>query len=301
MGAPYYAGGMRRLVPLAAWSCIAISGCGRPAEAPRDASTVDAAESDANIDDAERADAATMDTATEDAGTEDAADANVSMDAMDAEVPLDGAMDASDAPSDAPPLDAPLEDAGPVDGAIVRTADPPTHPLAVPIAPFTECAVTTATDVISGAEHLVPCAPIAYPFLPPSSGPHYGSWAAFHTYAAPVPWGYLVHAMEHGAVILAYHCAADVDCDPVRTEFAAIITDRGLDPVCRAEDTPQRIIVVPDPTLAVPIAAVAWRNVYTATCLDPVSLRAFVEAHYAMSPENFCFPGVDLSATSWCP
>ena len=156
-------------------------------------------------------------------------------------------------------------------------------------------------DTISGAEHRTPCSDVAYPFYPPSSGPHFSQWASFNTYSAPVPWGFLVHSMEHGAVVLAYNCSVASDCDAVRAEFASIIADRGLDPLCRDEDWASRIIVVPDPTLTVPIAAVAWRNVYRATCLDPVSLRAFVNAHYAMASENLCVPGVDLSAGVWCP
>ena len=110
-----------------------------------------------------------------------------------------------------------------------------------------------------------------------------------------------MHSLEHGAVILLYNCATATDCDAVRAEFASIITDHGLDPLCRDEDWSSRIIVVPDPTLSVPIAAVAWRNVYQATCLDSPSLRSFVDAHYGMATESLCLPGVDFSASAWCP
>ena len=41
-----------------------------------------------------------------------------------------------------------------------------------------------------------------YDSNPPSSGPHYPIWADFKEYATPVPDGYLVHAEEHGAVLL---------------------------------------------------------------------------------------------------
>ncbi len=278
---------------------LALGACaGSPAEAPdafeEDAATVDGGGApDATTPDAandvdaaiERDAAIELDAGDVDAGDVDAGDVDAEADASE--------PDAGDAASP--------EDVGPVDGGILRTDDPPSHPAASPIAPFATCTVTTASDLIEGAEHRVPCDPIDYPFHPPSSGPHYSEWAAFQTYTAPVPWGFLVHAMEHGAVILAYHCANDTDCDPVRAEYAALAAARGLDDVCRDEDTPQRIIVVPDPMLTVPIAATAWGHVYTATCLDPPSLRAFVDAHYSMSPENFCFPGVDLSATGWCP
>jgi hypothetical protein len=185
----------------------------------------------------------------------------------------------------------------------VRTTDPPLHPTATPIAPFTECAVTLSTDTIEGADHRTPCEDIPWPYRPPSAGPHYYIWASFGTYTEPVPWGYLVHDLEHGAMVFAYHCENDADCDPVRAELAQIIADYGVDPVCRMETTATRFIVVPDPTLPVPIAAVAWRNLYEATCLDDASLRAFVTAHYGMGSESLCASGLDAppDGGSWCP
>src|SRR5204862_402530 len=83
--------------------------------------------------------------------------------------------------------------------------------------------VDAFTDTIEGAEHRNPCEEIPYPAHPPSAGPHYYIWASFLTYASPVPWPFLVHSLEHGAVVLAYHCENDADCDAVRTEFASII------------------------------------------------------------------------------
>ena len=268
----------------------------------------DASEPDASAPvDAFAADAAHIDAATHDAPDAVVEMLDAALDMPDASEP-DAGMDASfdaavllDAPSlDAPP-DARPSDAGPADAAITRVNDSVTTPAATPIPPFATCTVTTSTDTISGAEHRTPCTDIAYPFYPPSAGPHFSQWASFNTYSAPIPWGFLVHSLEHGAVILLYNCASATDCDAVRAEFASIITDHGLDPLCRDEDWSSRIIVVPDPTLSVPIAAVAWRNVYQATCLDSPSLRSFVDAHYGMATESLCLPGVDFSASAWCP
>jgi|GEM_PF-903549 len=258
----------------------------------------DASEPDASV---------LVDASNEDAAQADAADADAAIEMLDAalESPDTAMMEAGvDASFDAAVLldaDARATDAGPVDAAITRVNDSVTNPPATPIPPFATCTVTTSVDTISGAEHRTPCTDIAYPFYPPSAGPHFSQWASFNTYSAPIPWGFLVHSLEHGALVLLYNCATATDCDAVRAEFASIITDRGVDPICRDEDWSSRIIVVPDPTLSVPIAAVAWRNVYQATCLDSASLRAFVDAHYGMASESVCFPGVDFSASTWCP
>lgn len=284
---------MSRLVTLLCCLASLALGCGQATVPPgvvHDAA-VDATTRDAGHD-------AGLDASTGDAGNDAGLDAELEdaapgLDA-DLDADLDGAMDADAA--------APSTDAGPVDAAIARTSEPPTHPSAAPIAPFTECTVTISSDTIEGAEHRLPCSPIDYPYEPPSGGPHYSEWAAFGTYTSPVPWGFLVHDLEHGAVILAYHCENDADCDPVRAEFDAIIADMGIDPVCRLEDVATRFIVVPDPTLPVPIAAIAWLHVYEATCLDDASLRAFVAAHYGMATEALCVPGISApDGGTWCP
>ena len=182
----------------------------------------------------------------------------------------------------------------------LRMNETTTHPAAPPLAPFDACTVFTAHEPAAGADHRTPCSVIDYPFLPPSGGPHYSSWASFLAYDAPVPWGFLVHSLEHGAVVLAYDPGI-VEADAVRAVFEEIATAQGIDDRCRDEAWPNRIIIVPDPELDWPIAVRAWEQVYDATCLDRPSIEAFIAAHYAQAPENFCFAGVDLSSTGWCP
>lgn len=169
-------------------------------------------------------------------------------------------------------------------------------PDAAPIAPFDTCTVTTYRVPAASAGHVAPCSALDYPELPPSGGDHYGQWAAFGVYDAPVPWGFLVHSMEHGGVVLAHSCEGA--CPEVEAEFAAVAAEHD-DPLCRG-DAPNRIIIAPA-DLDHPVVAVAWEHVYVATCLDPPSLRAFVEAHYGDAPEDLCAQGIDLSADGWCP
>jgi hypothetical protein len=173
----------------------------------------------------------------------------------------------------------------PVDG-LVDAVD--TFPDAEPIAPESECVVTTARDPNDDNAHITPCSETDYIPHPPAGGAHYGQWADFATYADPVPWGFLVHSLEHGAVVLAYSCD---DCPEVVAAFESIRADTD-DPSCREHPNGNRIIVMRDPSIDVPIAAVAWGHVYRATCLDMESLQAFVDAHYARAPENLCIAGV---------
>jgi hypothetical protein len=154
-----------------------------------------------------------------------------------------------------------------------------THPEATPIAPATECTVETARAARTTAGHTDEvCAEVTYETVPPAWGEHYGVWADFEEYDAPVPWGFLVHSMEHGALVLAYACGDS--CPEVLAAFRAI----------KAETRDGRCE-----------AAAGWGHVYRATCLDEASLRAFAADAYAAGPENFCSAGSDRSASGWCP
>lgn len=182
------------------------------------------------------------------------------------------------------------------DGGSVVTNVVITHPDRPPIAPATECTVETADAVSTPAGHTgAVCDPVEYATIPPAWGDHYPAWADFLEYDAPVPWGFLVHSMEHGALVLAYSCGDA--CPEVLAAFRAIKAER-RDARCAGELN--RVIIVPQPDLDVPIAAAGWGTIYRATCLDEESLRAFADRAYAAGPENFCSAGRDLSATGWC-
>lgn len=186
--------------------------------------------------------------------------------------------------------------ASPVPGE--RLDETTDHPSAPPIAPFDECTVVTYREPAISRDHLEVCSPVEYPSHPPAGGDHYAVWAAYGTYDAPVPWGFLVHSMEHGGVVLAHHC--DGGCPEVLDAYAQLIDARD-DPGCRDLTPMNRFVVAPDPGLEWPIAVVAWEHVYLATCLDVPSLTAFVDAHYDHGPEALCAPGFDGSADAWCP
>ena len=139
--------------------------------------------------------------------------------------------------------------------------------------------------------HVPACSPVVYTTNPPTSGPHYPSWAAFKWYSAPVPRGYLVHSLEHGAVVISYHCEGG--CESELATLAAFLDARPADPLCVAP-LKSRVIVVPDPALDVRFAAAAWGALLRADCLDTAALGAFLDTYYAKAPENFCFDGVDV-------
>jgi hypothetical protein len=152
------------------------------------------------------------------------------------------------------------------------------------------CNVRLESPPLMTTVHIPHFAPVVYNSNPPSSGPHYTTWANYQEYADPVDDRYLVHSLEHGAVLFLYKCE-DAGCpeivDALRAVRDAIPSDPLCDPSIRV-----RIIIAPRPANDVTIAAAAWGQTYRADCVDAASLAKFVADHYAMAPENFCDPGV---------
>lgn len=164
--------------------------------------------------------------------------------------------------------------------------------------PTPDCTVTTedaADDTVR--DHIDVCANVTYPHNPPMTGKHYPIWADYVVFDKPVPWGFLVHSLEHGAVVLAYN----TDDPAVPAALKDIYDTYTVDVLCATLGRRARLVVVPDPELDVTVAASAWGSHYKATCYDEASLRAFIDAHYGKAPEQTCAGGENLSASGWCP
>jgi hypothetical protein len=153
------------------------------------------------------------------------------------------------------------------------------------------CNVRVAAVPIVDGTHVADGTAIAYSSNPPSSGSHYGTWANFQELTHPVDDGYLVHSMEHGAVLLLYKCAAaGAACDALVSSLRAVRDSIPTDPLCDAAIR-VRVILAPRAANDVAVAAAAWGNTYRADCVDAASLASFINDHYAKAPENFCAAG----------
>ena len=182
------------------------------------------------------------------------------------------------APADSAALDGPSDD-----GAPARDAGDDAR----------ACATTVAGSPLAAGAHVAQCTPITYATNPPTSGPHYPLWARFKAYADRVPRGFWVHAMEHGAVVVTYNCPGGCAADVAA--LVAYLDARPADPLCTAP-VRNRFIVTPDPLLDTTFAASAWGWSLRSDCFDLPALGAFIDAHYAQAPENFCSDGFDPTA-----
>jgi hypothetical protein len=152
------------------------------------------------------------------------------------------------------------------------------------------CDVFIDNPALLAAAHVPIDTAVDYNFNPPTSGPHYPTWAAFTEYAKPVDRRYYVHNMEHGGVVLLYRGNDNTGSTDVQQAFREIREGLPADPSCQPQ-TRVRVLVTPDPLLDVPIAAAAWGWTYRAQCIHKASLEEFVRAHYRQGPEDICVDG----------
>ena len=156
------------------------------------------------------------------------------------------------------------------------------------------CAAVIESHPEEGFTHIPCTSPTTYLTDPPSSGNHYPIWAAYQTYDAPIPWGNLVHNLEHGAIDIVYNCPAG--CADEVAQVQAWINALPPDPTCGTN----RIILAPDPTLDVRFAASAWTWTLRADCFDATAFTQFFNDHYGRGRELVCAGGPSTLA-GLCP
>jgi Protein of unknown function (DUF3105) len=149
-----------------------------------------------------------------------------------------------------------------------------------------------------GQTHVESCSPVSYPDNPPAGGNHYPVWAAFQSFSFPVPRGFWVHDLEHGAVVYSYNCP-DGCADEVEV-VTALIQSLPADPGCDAQ-TPRRVVLTPDPLLDVRWGLSAWGHTERADCVDPALFVQFYSNHIGLGPEQLCSPGSDFGGAPPCP
>lgn len=160
--------------------------------------------------------------------------------------------------------------------------------------PFGKCNAMRATHDVTSESHVEECSELPDD-KPPYGGSHYPVWAAYQAYDFPIAPGYLIHSMEHGAVIFYYNCPSG--CSDEVLQAKALIEQQPTDPLCADTGAERRAILVPDPTLDVPWAASAWGYTLRADCFDAEQFARFYSEHYAKSPENICAAGTVFTSS----
>jgi len=117
------------------------------------------------------------------------------------------------------------------------------------------------TIEVASADHTEE--PVDYPTAPPVGGPHDPMWLTCRVYDEPVRNESAVHALEHGAVWIAYSPDLDAsDVGRIEDEFG------------RSSE----VIVSPYPGLDHPVSVVSWGRLLEMDSVDLGTIDQFVRA-----------------------
>lgn len=164
-----------------------------------------------------------------------------------------------------------------------------------------DCKAPAATqyDIDPSEVHAPNCSPLSFSHYPPTSGTHYPAWADFRAFKFVVNPGYYVHSLEHGAIVFLVNCKKQGDCDADFARLQGIADAAPQDSLCEA-GTRNRIVIAEDTAIGSRFAALAWGWSLESDCIDSVAFAAFIQAHYAHGPEDFCYSGTVFAGEGWC-
>jgi len=125
-----------------------------------------------------------------------------------------------------------------------------------------------------GQRHLQPGGPYSYPDAYPTSGPHDPIWAAPGFYTSSPPQTKLVHALEHGNVVIYYDKPGEKALDTLKS-WASIYTGQW-----------DGIVVTPRRGIGQTVVLTAWTKKLTLDNFDPASAAKFIDLYRGRGPEN---------------
>jgi hypothetical protein len=139
---------------------------------------------------------------------------------------------------------------------------------------------TLLTSVISppdeGRDHIWPDHPVEYKTMPPTSGPHFPDPTAPGFYTTLPAFGYLVHSLEHGSVVIYY--------DPAQLSPEI---EKSLRAFIKANSNPEvGIVAVPEADFKYPFILTAWDKMLQLNKYDPQVVRAFLAEYLGRGPES---------------
>lgn len=130
-----------------------------------------------------------------------------------------------------------------------------------------------------GQEHVAPGTKVEYKTDPPTSGPHYGTYARARFYSTVEqlpPAEELVHNLEHGNIVIYY--------DPNRVPADVLETIKGY-----TEQWPgtwDGVLAVPRNDPEHPVILTAWTRMLRMKEFNPADAEAFIDAFRGRGPEN---------------
>jgi hypothetical protein len=131
------------------------------------------------------------------------------------------------------------------------------------------------TFASEGQEHVPVGTVIVYATDPPTSGPHYDSPQEGGFFDQEIAAGYLVHSLEHGAVVIYYSPAVTDDQQKALQRLAK-----------QHPGTFAQVICVPRNDATYPIILTAWTHRLRLTAYDKDRIDNFCTLYLDQGPEK---------------
>lgn len=125
-----------------------------------------------------------------------------------------------------------------------------------------------------GSDHLAVGQPYEYRSAFPTSGPHDPRWTSPGVYGTPQPPTQLVHALEHGNIVIYYD------------EPGVEAMDRLKDWAELYDGQWSGLVVTRKPGLGKSVVLTAWTRRLSLDSFDAAAAAAFIDAYRGRGPEN---------------
>lgn len=124
-----------------------------------------------------------------------------------------------------------------------------------------------------GRDHVPLDTKVEYNSNPPTSGPHSEEWEKAGVYKEPLNDLKLVHSLEHGYVVISYHCE---NCGELVNNLTNLANEKKL----------WKLIVVPRSNLDSVIALTAWTRIDKFNEFDKTRIEKFIDSYRNKGPEQ---------------
>ena len=115
---------------------------------------------------------------------------------------------------------------------------------------------------------------------PPVFGNHYPIWRPPGVYDSPIPEGYFIHDLEHGATVVLYNCPNG--CQDAVTQLRGMLTS-----LPKSKDFNEvKLVVSPNTKIQHQFALLAWDWEKDMDSFDADTVRAFYLEHLDKGPEH---------------
>jgi hypothetical protein len=130
-----------------------------------------------------------------------------------------------------------------------------------------------------GEQHVPQGQAIPYPEYPPASGSHWPVTAKWGIHRAPVPEEAFVHNLEHGGVVVLYHCSTP--CPDLQRQLEELYAS-----FPKSKFGHVKVVVAPNARLKSRVALLAWRRLDELPGFDRDRILRFVQAWQDKGPED---------------